>query len=140
MTTLDEARALIRARAAANFTAIPVLYPNEVNGDIPEATPESFAFLEVLSEREYLAGYGGGRGANLWRQLARIEARIFTPAGSGTLDGEVLAKAFAAVFRGQRFDGVSCFAAEVDSEGTPAERGNYWVTRVTVDAQWDLHG
>lgn len=105
MPTLPTAVASMKARIAANFSAAAVRYHNEDTA-LPD-DPAPFIFVEFIAERPFLAGFGGGVGANLQRTGGRIEAHVLVPVGSGIEDGLSYAETFAAVFRGLRVDDIS---------------------------------
>lgn len=146
MTTLTEAKAAIRARLEANFTAIALRWPNE--GETIPDEPAPFAFTEVIAEDAFYAGFGGGRGANLQRTPGRIECHILAARGTGTEDGEGWAEDICALFRSYRDGTISCFAAEVfpPLEGPPftggaAGSGNYkHVATAVIDFHFDRTG
>ena len=110
MPTLPAATASIKARIAANFTAAAVRYHNE-DTTLPDE-PAPFVFVEIIVERPFIAGFGGGPGANLQRTQARIEAHVLVPVGRGIEDGLAWAELLCAVFRGQRVDDISYFGID----------------------------
>ncbi len=128
MPTLPTATASIKSRIAANFSAVTVRYHNE-GVTLPDE-PAPFAFVEIILERAFLAGFGGGPGDNLQRSAGRIEAHFLVPVGWGIEDGLSWAEQFAAVFRGQRVDDINYFGiggdmAQVFPADGKTEDGSY---------------
>jgi len=142
VTTVAQAQAAIRTRLEANFTAIPLSWPNEAFV-VPDA-PAAFAQIEFLTDPASLAGLGGGRFANLWRQTGRIEAHILVPSpqlsGAGLTAALDYAEQIAAVFRSYRDADLSCFAAWVEPGTRDGENGNYWTAHAIVELHFDAIG
>lgn len=153
MTTAAEARAAVRTRLtnagiAYGGAAVPLRWPNEAGGPLPDV-PAPFIYTEFNSDRAILAGYGGGRGDNLYRNPARIEAYVFVPKGVGLDAAEAIAEQIATLFRSYRDADISCFDATVYPGGdgadlTPAglssEVGNYFWASVEVRLHFDQVG
>lgn len=156
MTTASQAYDVLRARLLANKPAglSALRWQNEdadSNGD--EALPNEpapFAFVELVAER---AGppvsYGGGAGANRYRNPARLVIYVFVPAGAGLTLATDLAEACATLFRSYRDADVSCFDATVHPGGTGAEItppglssevGNYFYAVAEIALFFDLIG
>jgi len=138
MTTAAQAQAAIRTRLEAQFTAIPLNWPNETF--IVPDTPAAFAHIEFLTDPAFVAGFGGGRFANLWRQTGRIEAHVLVPVASGLATALAHAESIAAVFRSYRDADLSCFAAWVEPGTRSGENGNYWTAHAIVDLHFDAIG
>lgn len=161
MTTASAAQAAIRARLEANRPTdvhganARLYWPNEdTDSDdhkgLPD-TPTAFIYTEVVSEKSFLAGFGGGPGANLWRNPSRIEAYVFVPRGEGLASATDLAEQVAVLFRGYRDPTtVQCFDATVyplgDGRGikppglSNTEVDNYFCAVCEVDLHFDLVG
>lgn len=121
MTTVSTAWTAIKARIAGNTPpGLSVLrWMNEDSAALPN-TPAAFLYTELQTEQQFLAGFGGGSGANLWRTPARIEAYVFVPRGDGVAVATDLAEAIAALFRGYRTTDIQCFDAAVHPLGDGA--------------------
>jgi hypothetical protein len=102
--------------------------------------PAAFLRIEIVPEAERVLAYGGGRGANEWRQEGRIEAHILVPIDRSTAAAAALSDAVAAIFRGKRESGISYFAAGALAAGARAENGNYWRMTRVIDFHFDLTG
>lgn len=121
MTTASAAYTVLRNRLAAN-TSLPIRWRGDDtdsagSGDLPD-TPTTFLFCWFEPMPAVIAGFGGGRGANLYRNQALLNIFVFVPRGDGSetvaLDhGETIA----AIFRSFRDSDVSCFGASVLSGG-----------------------
>lgn len=112
--TASQALAAIRARLEAASFAFPLRWQGEDNGPIPD-TPAVFAFVVFNNEGSGRgpAAYGGGRGANLYRNQAVVEAYVFAPNGEGLSVATDAAELVAAQLRSFRDSSISCFAADV---------------------------
>jgi hypothetical protein len=116
MTTASDVFAEIRARLDAVDSGIS--FPRYYQGDdaplLPD-TPAAFAFVVFNNEGSggRPAAYGGGRGANLYRNRALIEAYVFSPIGEGVEIVTGYAEAVASRMRSYRSATMSCFAADV---------------------------
>jgi hypothetical protein len=112
MATIDQAIAAVRTRLDSGGFPFPVYY----NGDTPpilEDVSSPFAFIVFNNEGSTVTGYGGGRGKNLYRNRARIEAFVFSPAWYGMEMTTSRAELIAAQLRSYRDDVISCFEADV---------------------------
>lgn len=123
MTTLAEVRADVASRLAGALPAIDFRYPNGTIA-MPEE-PTTFVYVEVLTDRPEIVGFGGGRGGNLQRTTGRIEAHVMVPSGSGTVTADELAEQICAVFRGTRLNGLSVFACVPRPTPDKTEDGAY---------------
>jgi hypothetical protein len=150
MTTASTAHALIKARIEANKPAsvVSLRWQNE-DGDPLPAEPAPFLYTELDPEKQYLAGFGGGAGANLWRNPARAVCFVFVPRGWGLQPATDLAETIAALFRGYRTSDLSCFDVSVYTLGTgsgirppgvDSEADNYFCAACEVSLQFDLVG
>jgi hypothetical protein len=147
MTTIVTAFAALRALAEANITTMPLRWPDE-NNELPdEASP--FVSFVIDPTKARIAGYGGGRGNNLYRNEAEFQAFVFVPIGWGIAEALTRAEAVAAVFRSYRDDNISCFGASVHPVGKGAEMippgldsaaGNYACAVAIIDMHFDQIG
>lgn len=126
MTTASEALTAIKAQAAT-FTAIPIRWANDNDGPVPD-DPTAFVYAHFVIDREDIAGYGGGRGSNLWRCYGYVEFIVMTLLDSGMEDGLVYADQLASLYRGQRLSEISFWEATVSPGERDPDNGNYFKT------------
>jgi hypothetical protein len=139
MATLAQAKAAVRARFDAGFTAIPVRYQRE-DTILPDQ-PEPFVFVEFDLDPPEYAGFGNGRGGNLQRVTGEILAHVLVPVGWGDADADGWGEQIAALFRSYRDDTISCFAAEPLPMTGKTEDGSYaHAVTVVIDIQYDKVG
>lgn len=110
--TTSEAIAAVRARLDAGSFAFPLYYDGDSNPGLPDE-PATFAFVEFRNQGSVLAAFGGGRGANVYRNSALVYAFVFTPIGSGPEVATANAEPVAAQLRSYRNDVISCFNSDV---------------------------
>ncbi len=153
MTTATQARQAVRSRMEAGSiayggAAVPLRWQNEDGGPLPDE-PAPFVYTEFLNEGASLAGFGGGRGSNLYRNRAVVEAYVFVPKGWGLDAAENIAEQIAVVLRSHRDAHISCFEATVIPGGdgamlTPpglsSEVGNYHYAATEVRLHFDQVG
>jgi hypothetical protein len=150
MTTASTAHALIKARIEANKPAsvVSLRWQNE-DGDALPAEPAPFLYTELNTERQFIAGYGGGLFLNLWRTSARIECFAFVPRGWGMSPATDLAETIAALFRSYQPDEFKCFGATVSPLGTgsginppgvDSEADNYYCAVAEIALHYDQIG
>jgi|GEM_PF-2050043 len=160
MTTATAAQAAIRTRLEANrptygSTQAQLYWQNEDadtdgNFGLPDI-PAAFIYIELAAEKAFLAGFGGGTGANLWRHPCRIEAFCFVPRGAGFAAASDLAEQVATLFRGFRSADLHCFDATIyplggDRSGikpqglSANEVDNYYCAVCEIDMFFDLVG
>lgn len=115
-TTATQALAAIRARleASGSGISIPLRWQGEDGGPLPD-TPAAFAFIVFNNEGSggAPAAYGGGLGANLYRNRAFVEAFVFAPNGEGMSVALDHAETIAAWLRSYRTSAISCYSADV---------------------------
>lgn len=142
-TTYPAAWAALRTRAATEI-AVPVFWQFEDNR-LPDV-PETFAYVEMITERAGFIEIGGGRGANRHRHEAELNLYVFVPIGRGMQAALDAAEPVASVFRSFRQSGVSCDGAEIHPVGQGAElvppglssaAGNYCCVVVSVPVHFD---
>ncbi len=159
MTTATQARTVMRTRLeAGNVTnsdsrAVPFRWQNEAADsqgevELPD-TPSPFVYVEFNADRGTLASFGGGRGANRYRNPARLEAYVFVPKGEGLDEAEAIAEQIAVLFRSYRDADISCFDAsvypggdgeELKPKGISSEVGNYFWACCEVSLFFDQIG
>lgn len=113
--TAKEAIAALRARLDAPDSGVTI--PMYWSGDVPPVLPDvpaPFAYLVFENEGSGSApaAFGGGRGRNLWRNKATLEAYVFAPAGEGVSMVLDYAETIATRLRSFRDASVSCFSAD----------------------------
>ncbi len=142
-TTLAGAFAVLRSRAEAQITTLPLYWQDEDNFDLPDE-PSSFVFFEFIARRGRLVAFGSGQGGNLFRTQGELNAYVFVPRGSGLTVAAGYAETVASAFRSYRLGGVSCFDATchplgegeaLNPPGLSSVAGNY----ACVVAQVSLH-
>ena len=150
MTTASTAHALIKARIEANKPAsvVSLRWQNE-DGDPLPADPAPFLYTELDPDKQYIAGYGGGIGNNLWRNPARIACFVFVPRGWTLLVATDLAETIAALFRSYQPAEFKCFGASVYTLGTgssirplgvDSEADNYFCAVAEIELHYDQIG
>lgn len=150
MTTVTDAHAVIRSRIETNKpAAVTALRWQNEDGDALPDTPASFLYTELVTDPQFLAGFGGGIGSNLWRNPARIDCYVFVPRGEGLKEATDLAETIAALFRGYRSSDLQCFDATVyplgagssiKPTGLANEVDNYYCAVCEVNLHFDLIG
>lgn len=152
MTTSSQAYAVLRGIIEAGMT-IPLRWQNEDadsdgNVALPD-TPEPFVYTEFLTEPAEIAGFGGGRGANLYRNPARLDLYVFVPRGAGLTLALDYAEQAAALLRSYRDSNVSCFGTSVypggdgamlQPPGLASEVNAYFYATVEVSLHFDQMG
>jgi hypothetical protein len=151
-TNASQAFAAVRARLEAAGSGITIaLY---FQGDDPPILPDlptPFAYVAFNNEGSGFGpvSFGGGRGANVYRNRAHVEAYTFAPAGEGLAAVCDYAETIAAQLRSYRDDQISCFAADVVPVGdgstiTPpglsSAVNNYQCAVAAIDLTFDQIG
>ncbi len=133
MTAFYDAASAIRSRMQANWSATPIVWENTPS----EPTPgTAFVFLEILNADAFQASIGAPT-SRLYRHTGVIQAHVFTPVNKGTKDALQHADAIAAIFRGQTFSGVLCFAPRIGGGELADDDGNWWRVTVSIPFQFD---
>ena len=152
MTTASQAYTVLRGILEAGMS-IPLRWQNEDadsqgSTTLPD-TPTAFAYTEFNTDSAELVSYGGGRGANRYRNRAHLDIYVFVPRGWGMTYATDYAEQAAALFRSYRDDDVSCFGAsvypggdgaELQPPGMRSEVTNYYYAAASVDLWYDLIG
>ena len=152
MTTASTAYGVLRGILEAGVS-LPLRWQNEDadsqgNAALPD-TPAPFLYTEFLTDPAELVSFGGGRGANRYRNPARLDVYVFVPRGWGLAAATDYAETAAALFRSFRDTNVSCFGASVHPGGDGAslkppglssEVANYFYAVTEVDLFFDLVG
>lgn len=146
-TTLAGAFDVLRTRAEAQITTLPLYWQDEDN-TLPDE-PEAFVYFELTARRGTLISIGSGPGGNLYRTPCEFDGYVFVPRGQGLAIAAGYAETVAAAFRSYRSGGVSCFDATVHPVGegealTPpglsSVAGNYACVVVQVSLHFDQIG
>jgi hypothetical protein len=151
MPSFSDAYGALRTRLEANVPAgVTALYFDGEDGPLLPNTPAAFVFFELRADGQaFVAGFGGGRGLNLYRNPCLAIFYVFVPRGVGLLVATDLAKQIALLFRSYRDAMVSCFAATVDPlgagssmkpQGLASEVDNYYCAAVEVSLFFDEIG
>lgn len=115
-TSAVDALAAVRSRleTGGSGITIPLRWQGEDGGPLPD-TPAAFAFVVFNNDGAGggPAAFGGGRGANLYRNRALVEAFVFAPNGEGLPVAMAYAETIAARMRSYRDTAISCFSADV---------------------------
>ena len=111
-TTAAEALTAIKTQLASG--TVPLYWQGDDAPTLPDS-PAAFGFVVFNNEGSGRSptAFGGGRGANLYRNRASIEAYIFSPLGEGAEVVMGYAEAVAAKFRSYRDSDISCSSADV---------------------------
>lgn len=124
MTTATQALAAIRTRltgsssgtsgAVGSGITIALRFHGDPQDPLPD-TPTPFAFIVFNNDgsRPGPTAFGGGPGANLYRNRASVEAYVFSPRDQGLNVVMDHAETIAARLRSFRDSDISCFSADV---------------------------
>jgi hypothetical protein len=140
MTTIADAVEAIRQRMETNWTTTPIAWqnvafdPDTPGGGFPAGGP--FVYFEVQTGSARYASIGDP-GNNLHRYRGRILAYVLVPAQSGDVTALDYARQIGTVFRGQRFSGVRCRAAEIGGGETADDEGRWWRRSLAVAFEFD---
>lgn len=150
MTTVSDAHALVKARIEGNKpAAVTALRWQNEDGDPLPDTPAPFLYTELVTDPQFLAGFGGGTGSNRWRNPARIDCYAFVPRGEGLAAATDIAEAIATLFRGYRSNDLQCFEATVyplgagssiKPPGLSSEVDNYYCAVCEASMHFDQIG
>ncbi len=148
--TVSEAYAAVKARLDGAGFSFPLRYQGEDAGPLPDQ-PSTFAFVVFSNDGSGRGpvAFGGGRGANLYRNLGVIDAFVFAPNGEGLAAAMDAAELVAARLRSFRDSSISCFSADVIPVGegskiTPpglnSEVSNYMCAVAEISLTFDQIG
>lgn len=132
MTAFAAAASQIRARMNANFTAAPIAWENAPH----QPNDDAFVFFEVVSGGSEQVSIGSPN-ARLYRHAGVIQAHVFVPTGKGTKLALEHADTIAAIFRGQSFNGVLCFAPRLGNAAQADDDGKWYRVTVSIPFQYD---
>jgi hypothetical protein len=152
MTTAADALDAIRSRIEAAGLSVPLYW----HGDDPPILPDTpttfvyFVFNNSGSGGSPVA-YGGGRGANIYRNRATLEAYVFSPPTGAVGMGPVMdtAETVAAALRSFRDADISVFSADVvpvgpgsnlSPPGLSSEVNNYLCAIAEIELTFDQIG
>lgn len=142
MPTIADVTAAIKARMTSEWphSSVPVYWENE--DTVIADTPAPFVFVSVHTDRPFLSEFGGGRGANRWRQTGRVVFSVHVPRGAGRADADTYGEAAAVIFRGQRFAADIDFfeAGPIGPGGVSETNGQYWQLDVEAEFSFDQVG
>lgn len=147
--TASQALAAVRSRLEGGV-AFPLRWQGEDGGALPD-TPATFAFIVFNNDGSGSgpAAFGGGRGANLYRNQAVVEAYVFAPNGQGLSVAIDAAETIAALLRSHRDGSISCFSADVipvgegskiAPPGLASEVSNYQCAVAEISLHFDQIG
>lgn len=115
-TTASQALAAVRTRLDSGSIGFPLYWLGDDPPTLPDE-PTTFAYVVFNNDGSGSApaAFGGGRGANLYRNRAVLEAYVFAPPTGAEGMAPVMAQAemIAARLRSFRSDEISCFSADV---------------------------
>lgn len=153
MTTLATAKAALKTLIDADpptegSAPLPMFWEAD-SIELPD-TPAPFVYFEIVMDHAFVAGYGGGRFNNLYRNTGELHAYIFVPTETGIDLGIGYGEQVASTFRSYRSSDISCFGASVEPLGKGAElvpnglskgvAGSYYATLAVVDFYFDQIG
>jgi hypothetical protein len=148
MPTADEALAAVRARLDGGGFAFPLYYHGEPSAILPDQAT-TFGVVVFENFGSVPAGFGGGRGQNLYRNSATVSVYVFSPFGFGQQAASSQAEPVASRLRSYRDDVVSIFNADVKPfgpgadfsvPGLSAETNNYQCALVEAFLTFDQTG
>jgi hypothetical protein len=146
--TTDQAIARVRARLNAGSYAFSLYYQGDDAIILPD-TPTPFAYIAFDHMGSVLAGFGGGRGRNLYRNRMQVIGYVFSPMGYGAETVAANAETIAAQLRSYRDDVISIFDAPVIPfgpgsglavPGLATDVSNYQCAFVEASMTYDLIG
>jgi hypothetical protein len=116
----------ILARLAANWTTSAILPLNEGTETPGDYAPWVRVQFPVTNNNKVALG-------PTFREDAAFRVVVATEIGSGLAKSNLWCEQIAAIFRGQKFDGVQCWAPTI-REGV--DEGNYFIAAVIVPFQF----
>lgn len=112
--TATEALAAVKSRLSTGV-AFPLYWQGDDAPTLPDA-PAAFGYAVFNNDGSGVgpASFGGGRGQNLYRNRATLEAYVFSPLGDGGAARVLgLAETVASRLRSYRDVYISCMSADV---------------------------
>jgi hypothetical protein len=146
--TTSEAIAAVRSRLGGGGFAFTLYYDGDTAPILPD-TPATFGYVEFAGYGSALAAFGGGRGANVYRNSAMVNVWVFSPIGYGPEAATTHAEPVAARLRSYRDNIVSIYRADVvhvgqgsnlSVPGLVSEVSNYQCALVEAFLTFDLTG
>lgn len=148
--TAGEALAAVRSRLESGGLSLTLYWHGDDAPTLPN-TPEAFAYLVFNVGGSRLVSFGGGRGANRYRNSATLEAYVFRPPTGADGMKPVMddAETIAARLRSFRDTTVSCYSADVIPVGPGSnlappgfanEVNNYLCAIAEVEIEFDQIG
>lgn len=139
-----------RLEASGSDISIPLRWHGEDQDALPD-TPAAFAYVVFNNDGSGPGpvAFGGGRGANLYRNRVLVEVFVFVPNGEGLKTLLDVAETIAAWLRSFRDSSISCFSADVipigegsrlTPPGLQSAVNNYQCAVVEVDMTFDQTG
>lgn len=122
----------------ARWGTLPIVTPNTRKAVTP---PEGEPY--VIIQRPYSTSRRvtfGAPGANLYREEGGLRVVVYVERGSGIDEGLTWAAEIAAIFRGQRFEGIETFAPSSPVFDDGNENGGYFALSFAVPYQLDIEG
>lgn len=127
----------VEARLAANWTSTPYFGGN-VTGDPPiDGSPYLIVQFPVANGQQITVGAPGN---NVYREEGVIRFVLHVQRGQGLSQGLGWADALAAIFRGQKFSGVNCWAPSPPVLDDANDRGNFEVLSFVIPYYRDDFG
>jgi len=122
MPSITDVYASLKAILDVAGLSLPIRWRGDdtdsTGADALPDTPTPFLFCNLETDPGDIAGFGGGRGANLYRNPGYLYVYVFVPRGDGS---EPLAlehgESVAVLYRSYRDSVVSVFAASVVAGG-----------------------
>ena len=150
MTTAADALDAIRDRIEASGISVPLYWHGDDPPILPD-TPTTFVYFVFQNNGSSLVAFGGGRGSNVYRNSATLEALVFSPPTGAVGMGPVMdtAETIAAALRSFRDSDISVFSADVipigpgsnlSPPGFASEVNNYLCAVAEIELTFDQIG
>lgn len=147
--TTEQALAAVKARLSAGVV-FPLYWQGDDAPTLPD-TPAAFGFVVFNNEGSGRspAAFGGGAGANLYRNRASVEAYVFSPLGEGASVVLAYAETVATRLRSYRTSEIFCSSADViligpgssiSVPGLVSEVSNYQAAVAEISLSFDQIG
>lgn len=123
----------IKAFIDANWSALPVVYPNRSYNTAD--TPAGFMLVEVTGNMYAQASIGAGtRSNNLFRESGLLWAHFMVQSGTGSEQAHEYALAFVKLLMAGSVSDLRFDEASIGLGEPGEENGNYW--RLSVSLSW----